>query len=225
VAGGRAQRGGGGGGEGGGSGAGGVGLSGDETALVLQEIKTLENSGYTFEGAQATVDMMLRRSLPSYVAPFKVLEFSVTTGNRDLPNQKYHLAGTSATQFAQAVTKVRVGDATQLTVAEGVGPVNALSVALKSALIPHFPHLKFVELCDYKVNILDAESETAATTRVTIEFRALEVVDGMNQAACQETWTTVGAHPNIIEATFRALVDGFETSIIGSEECLVDNWP
>ena len=208
----------------GGSGAAGGSLTGDDTALVLQEIKSLENAGYTFEGAQATVDMMLRRSLPSYVAPFKVLEFSVTTGNRDLPNQKYHLAGTSANQFAQAVTKVRIGDTEQLTVAEGVGPVNALSVALKAALTPHFPFLQYVELCDYKVNILDAESETAATTRVTIEFRALEVVDGMNSAACQETWTTVGAHPNIIEATFRALVDGFETSIVGSEECIADDW-
>lgn len=90
---------------------------------------------------------------------------------------------------------------TLLEAAEGNGPVDALSNAMKKALISAYPSVKYIVLTDYKVRILDNENATAATTRVMIEFTDTEL---------KKSWTSVSAHPNIIVASVNALMDGFE---------------
>jgi 2-isopropylmalate synthase len=101
--------------------------------------------------------------------------------------------------------KVKVGDEVRHTVAEGNGPVNALNLALRQALNQDFPQLYKVHLTDYKVRILDSDAGTAATTRVMIDFQ---------EEGTTHFWTTVGAHANIIEASWRALIDSMEYALL-----------
>jgi 2-isopropylmalate synthase len=110
--------------------------------------------------------------------------------------------------FTEATVKVKVGDEVRHTVSEGNGPVNALNHALRLALYQDFPQLQNVHLSDYKVRILDSDAGTAAITRVMIDFYF---------ATQPKTWTTVGAHTNIIEASWRALVDSMEYALLNGE--------
>ena len=89
------------------------------------------------------------------------------------------------------------------TAAEGTGPVHAFDKALRKALQPHFPQVKDIQLADYKVRILNSNSGTAAVTRVLIDWH-----DG-----AAHRWSTVGAGPNILEATWLALADGLEYAV------------
>lgn len=168
-----------------------------EAKQVLEQIKALENQGYTFEGAEASVDMMLRRVRQDYKPPFEVIDFMVITESRQ-----------GRGLFTEATVKVKIGDDIRHTVAEGNGPVNALNLALRRALHQHFPQLQHVHLTDFKVRILDSDSGTAAMTRVMIDFR---------EEGSGHTWTTVGAHTNIIEASWRALVDSMEYAMLNEE--------
>jgi 2-isopropylmalate synthase len=101
--------------------------------------------------------------------------------------------------LAEVAVKVRVEAETMHTVAEGDGPVNALDLAVRKALVEFYPTLEAVKLVDYKVRIVDSPSGTAAIVRVLIES-----TDG------EHTWTTVGCSPNIIEASWLALSDSLE---------------
>lgn len=159
---------------------------------VLEQIKQLEAQGFTFEGAEASVELMLRRTHPAYVPPFEMMDYWVMV-------QRRRGRGT----IVEATVKVRVGPKIMHTVAEGNGPVNALDAALREALTGVFPRISGVRLADYKVRILDGENNTAATTRVLIETR---------QGA--HRWSTVGASPNIIDASWRALADSMEYALI-----------
>ena len=159
---------------------------------VLDEIKTLEARGFTFEGAEASVELMLRRTHPAYVPPFELIDFMVMV-------QQRRARGLNA----EATVKVRVGPKLMHTVAEGNGPVNALDAALRKALIDVYPQLSSVSLVDYKVRILDSDNATAATTRVLIDTKS-----GTRR------WSTVGASTNIIDASWRALVDSMEYALL-----------
>jgi len=159
---------------------------------VLEQIKELEAQGFTFEGAEASVELMLRRTHPAYVPPFEMIDFKVMT----LQKRRRGLT-------AEATVKVRVGPKLMHTVAEGNGPVNALDAALRKALIEIYPQLSSVSLADYKVRILDSENATAATTRVLIDTKS-----GTRR------WSTVGASANIIEASWRALADSMEYALL-----------
>jgi 2-isopropylmalate synthase len=172
----------------------GLDTSREDARKVLEEIKALENEGYAFEGAEASVDMMLRRVSPTYEPPFEVVDFMVLTENRE-----------GRGLFTEATVKVKVGDEVRHTVSEGNGPVNALNHALRLALYQDFPQLQNVHLSDYKVRILDSDAGTAAITRVMIDFYF---------ATQPKTWTTVGAHTNIIEASWRALADSMEYALL-----------
>ncbi|MDX1385597.1 MAG: alpha-isopropylmalate synthase regulatory domain-containing protein, partial [Thermoanaerobaculia bacterium] len=163
-----------------------------EAREVLDEVKSLEAKGYTFEGAEASVEMMLRRARPGYQAPFHLIDFMAVVEHRE-----------GRGLFSEATVKVEVGGEIVHTAAEGNGPVNALSQALRKALLDTFPEIDDIHLSDYKVRILDSQEGTAATTRVLIDF---------HQAG--RTWTTVGASPNIIEASWNALADSMEYAII-----------
>lgn len=163
---------------------------GAQVAEVLNEIKSLEAQGFSFEAAEASVALMLQRQQPTYKPPFEMIDFSANVEHRQ-----------GRGIFAEATVKVRVpaGGEVLHTAAEGNGPVNALDAALRKALIAHYPAIAKFHLADYKVRILNGSHGTGATTRV--------LIDTQNGA---KSWSTVGASANIIEASWRALADSVE---------------
>lgn len=163
-----------------------------DVPAVLEEIKRLEAQGFTFEGAEASVELMLRRTHPAYVPPFEMIDYTVMVQQRR-----------GRGLMAEATVKVRVGPKQMHTVADGNGPVNALDTALRKALVNVYPQLSSVSLVDYKVRILDSDNATAATTRVLIDTK-----QGTRR------WSTVGASANIIEASWRALADSMEYALL-----------
>lgn len=171
------------------------GVDRESAARVVEQIKELENEGFTFESAEASVDMMLRRTQPDYDPPFELVDFMVVVEHRE-----------GRGLFAEATVKVRVGEEVVHTAAEGNGPVNALDAALRKSLLPHYPKLQSFQLSDYKVRILDGEAGTAAKTRVLIDTS-----DGHLR------WSTVGASTNIIEASWQALVDSVEYGLLNGD--------
>ncbi|CAM9105727.1 unnamed protein product [Hapterophycus canaliculatus] len=196
---------------------------------VLKTVKHLETQGYSYEGADASVNLLVRRTMNGYVPPFQLRDYLVqiwdsdkTAGGLEFP---------SGPTTARATVKVRVpsveSDTTVgideedpgvcLEVAEGNGPVNALAKALFRALLPAFPSLHSVVLSDYKVRILDQESATRAKTRVLIEFF---------DKASDVGWSTVGVNTNIISASMTALMDGLEYALVEfGESCSIDAGP
>jgi 2-isopropylmalate synthase len=165
----------------------GIDVQGNEKR-VLEHIKELESQGYQFEAAEGSFELLGRRSQPSYVAPFDVLDLVVISERR---------RGNS--MFAEATVKLKIGAEIVHEVAEGAGPVHALDGAFHKALNPHFPSLREVRLADYKVRILDPDAATGAKTRVLIEA-----------ARGEERWSTIGVSQNIIEASATALADALE---------------
>jgi 2-isopropylmalate synthase len=155
---------------------------------LLNEIKDLEARGFSFEAAEASVAMMMKRQEPSYRPPFELVDFLVAVEHR-----------TPRGIFAEAMVKVRVDGEVLHTAAEGDGPVDALDKALRKALLPRFPQIAEIQLSDYKVRILDSTNGTAAITRVLIDTQR-----------GGRRWSTVGASTNIIEASWRALADSIE---------------
>jgi 2-isopropylmalate synthase len=164
----------------------------EQSRRVLEQIKQLEAQGFTFEGAEASVELMLRRLKPKYVPPFELIDFMVIVERR---------RGRGV--LAEATVKVSVGSKVMHTAAEGNGPVNALDAALRKALVDVYPKLASTKLTDYKVRILDSDSGTAANVRVLIET---------TNGGCR--WNTVGASTNIIEASWRALADSMEFALL-----------
>lgn len=199
---------------------------------ILEHVKQLESEGYTFEGAEASVHLMILHSTLGYCAPFQVLDYSaqahdtnIDSSSRVIKNKKQgqlSLLGSTA----RATIKVRtlnlddtVYDSSEspllykdrLEVSDGSGPVDALANALKRALEPDHPSLQDIHLVDYKVRILDPNSATKAKTRVMIDFS-----DG------EDTWTTVSVDENIISASLNALIDGYEYALIEhSQACML----
>lgn len=158
-----------------------------QTRRLVKHLKELEHRGYSYEAADASFEMLLRRLQPGYSSPWRVVDFT-TLVRKD---------GESVQ--AEATVKVEVGGVLYHTAASGNGPVNALDAALRKALSPRFPALRGVRLHDYKVRILDGQAGTAATTRVLIE-----------SGKGARRWNTVGCSSNIIEASLEALVDSLE---------------
>jgi 2-isopropylmalate synthase len=161
----------------------------EQVQAVVEEIKELEAQGFQFEGAEASFQLLLRRSQPGYEAPFQLVAFSANTQRRN---------GDPA--WSEASVKVKVGEEVFHTAAEGNGPVNALDAAMRKALLNFYPQLAEIALADYKVRVLEGTHGTAARVRVLIES---EKADGTS-------WTTVGSSENIIEASCRALTDSLE---------------
>jgi len=159
-----------------------------EALDVLQEIKELENVGFAFEGAEASVAVRLRRAAAGYQPPFSLLDFTVIVEDRR-----------GRGQLAEAMVKLDIDGDIVHTAAEGNGPVNALDLALRKALLPKYPALRDIQLVDYKVRILDSEQATGAMTRV--------LIDSYNG---HERWSTVGAGTDIISSSWLALVDSVE---------------
>lgn len=159
---------------------------------LLARVKELENQGYQFEAAEGSFELLARKSKDGYAAPFEILDVVVISERRR-----------GNDMFVEATVKLKVDSEVVHTVAEGNGPVHALDSAFHKALDPHFPLLREVQLCDYKVRILDPESATGAKTRVLIESRR-----------GGERWSTIGVSQNIIEASCHALRDALELPLV-----------
>ncbi len=157
---------------------------------LAERVKEQEFKGYTYDGAEASFELLARRELEGLPTYFDVASFRVEIERR------YNAKGEIVT-VSQAVIKVSVDGAPTMEVAEGNGPVDALDAALRKALMPVYPELEEIRLVDYKVRILTPEDGTKAVTRVMIES-----ADGGD-----DRWVTVGISPNIIDASFEALHD------------------
>lgn len=166
----------------------GIEVSSDHGGRVLEKIKELESKGFAYEAAEASVALLMARHQTDYEPPFEVLDFQAGVGRRR-----------GGGMFAEATVKVKIGDEVVHTAGEGNGPVSALDSALRKALRPFFPEVAEMHLSDYKVRILDGRSGTGATTRVLIDSQS-----------AHDTWSTVGASSNIIEASLQALIDSIE---------------
>ena len=164
---------------------------------VLEEVKRKEAEGYAFEGADASFYVLARRVLGEVPAFFDVERFSVNVERR------YNAVGELVT-VAEAIVKVRVGDETLISAAEGNGPVNALDLALRKDLGKYRDLIQDLELIDYKVRIYQGGSD--AVTRALIEFGD----------ASGARWSTVGVSPNIIDASFQALTDSMVYKLLRS---------
>jgi 2-isopropylmalate synthase len=165
-----------------------VELTAGAQSAVLRGLKEREAQGYTYEAAEASVALMMRREAPGYAAPFRLVDYKVMVARRE-----------GETPISDAAIKIRVRGEVVHTAAEGHGPVSALDLALRKALVAAYPEVNGIRLEDYKVRILDGDTGTAATTRVLIE-----------NSFGEERWTTVGASDNVLEASWIALADGIE---------------
>jgi len=160
----------------------------------LEQVKELESAGYQYEGAEASFELLVRRSKAGYQPPFELDDFMVVERRHPRPG-----GDEERDVLSEAMVKVRVGDEVIHTAAEGNGPVNALDAAVRKALVQFYPTLQAVHLVDYKVRIIDSAAGTGAVVRVLIES-----TDG------EHHWTTVGSSGDIIEASWLALSDSLE---------------
>ncbi|MFO7951238.1 MAG: citramalate synthase [Bacillota bacterium] len=163
-----------------------------DTTSVLQRIKEMEHYGYQFEGAEGSFELLVLKMMNVYQPLFTLEGFRVIIEKRE--NEQLH---------CEATVKVRVGEVQVHTASGGNGPVNALDNALRKALEGIYPTLKEFKLTDYKVRVIDGVDGTGAQVRVLIETRDDE-----------RTWGTVGVSPNIIEASWIALVDSLEYGLL-----------
>ena len=172
---------------------------------LLQRLKCLEDEGYQFEAAEASFELLMREALNQRPTMFEVQGFQVHCER--MPYGGIAAINRSpedpAESYSLATVKVAVDGKNLLHAAEGNGPVDALDHALRKALERFYPELERFYLTDYKVRILDSASGTAAKTRVLVEFS-----DG------ERRWTTVGLSPNIIEASYQAVVEGLEYGLL-----------
>jgi 2-isopropylmalate synthase len=168
----------------------------DLAARITDRVKDAEAAGYTYEAADASFELLLRRELDQLPEFFTVQSWRVFTQST-----------TGATGMADTDTECTVRltakGASQRVVGEGNGPVNALDHAVRQALSPAYPAVEGFELIDYRVRILDQGHGTDATVRVLIE-----TTDGYH------AWTTVGVGQNIIEASWDALSDAYIYGLI-----------
>jgi len=165
-----------------------------ETKKILNEIQKLENEGYQFEAAEASFEVLVKKILGTFKPFFEVKGVSVRSEN---------IGGGKPTTVAEV--KIVAKGQEHSESAQGDGPVNALDQAFRKALKGSYPEIDSIHLTDYKVRVVNSQAGTAAKVRVFIEFQD----DG-------KTWTTVGVHENIIEASWKALVEAIEYKLLKS---------
>ena len=159
-----------------------------ETKQILKVLKELEDQGYEFEGAEGSFELLMDKAREKHQSGFDLEGWRVVVEKRG-----------DAPPVSEATIKLSVKGIPEHTAAEGNGPVSALDNALRKALDEFYPNLKTMSLRDYKVRSLEGTQGTSAKTRVLITSG-----DG------HETWGTVGVSPNIIEASWQALVDSVD---------------
>ncbi|MBL6864883.1 MAG: citramalate synthase, partial [Rhodospirillales bacterium] len=157
---------------------------------LVEQVKELEFAGYAYDGADASLELLARRSLENIPEYFRLNSFRVIDERRW--NAKDKLI-----TLSEATIKAQVNGEVFMTVGEGNGPVNALDRALREVLLPIYPSLEDIKLIDYKVRILTPSDATGAVTRVMIE----------SSDSNGKRWTTVGVSANIVDASYAALRD------------------
>ena len=168
---------------------------------LLSMVKEREAQGFQYEGADASFQLLARRTLPDYKPPFELVDYMLVTEKRRRQNS---IRTNDDETLCEAIVKIRVDGEVMHTVAEGNGPVNALDSALRKGLVQSYPEVGRVQLTDYKVRVVEQGPEgTAAVVRVLVES-----TDG------ERHWNTVGASTNIIEASWQALADSLEFALL-----------
>lgn len=155
-----------------------------ETHAIIERLKELEHEGYQFESAESSFELLVRKMLGKFTPSFELKEFKVIVNEPSVNGVN-----------SSAMIKIRVDGEDEITAAEGDGPVNALDRALER----FYPQLREMRLTDYKVRVLDSDKASAARVRVLIE-----------SADAQNSWSTIGVSSDVIDASWRALVDAIE---------------
>lgn len=166
----------------------GIELDEDAVRRSIQQVKEREHRGYSYEAADASFELLLRREAGTYESLFRLESFRVITEKR-----------ADGRVETEATIKLWVGDERYTRTAEGNGPVNALDRALRAAITEQHPEIAEVELTNFKVRILDEHHGTASVTRVLLDSS-----DGAHD------WSSIGVSENVIEASWEALVDSLE---------------
>ena len=182
-------------------------LDREDATRIVQFVKDNEALGFSYEVAQASLDLLIRRLAPNYEPPFELVDFMVVVENRRRTSfgTGWRTDGKEHPMLSEATVKVRVGDEVRHTAAEGNGPVDALDRALRKGLRESYPDVANVRLTDYKVRVVNEGSGTGAGVRVVIE-----------SADERDVWHTVGASTNILEASWTALADSLEYWLLKS---------
>ncbi len=170
-----------------------------DTKRILEHIKALEHEGYQFESAEGSIQLLVRKQLGKFKPFFKFKEYQV---NIHEPSKN----GINSS----AMIKVEVDGHEEMVAAEGDGPVNALDKAMRRALQRFYPSIEEVKLTDYKVRVLDSDRATAAKVRVLVE-----------SADHHESWTTTGVSTDVIDASWRAMMDAIEYKLMRDQERII----
>ncbi len=157
-----------------------------EAQKIVDELKEMEHYGYYFEDAEASFELLVKKHTGEIEKLFELERFKISI----------HKDSNDKEARSEAMIKIRVGNETEMTAAEGNGPVNAMDKALRKALERFYPQLKEIHLTDYKVRVLDSQNATAAKVRVLIETK-----NG------NSSWNTVGVSSDVVDASWKALVD------------------
>jgi 2-isopropylmalate synthase len=166
-----------------------------ETRKLLNKITEMERDGYSFEGAEASFELLMMQTVGTYRKLFDLLGFRVIVEQRG-PGEP----------ITEATVKVSVEGQERLAVAEGDGPVHALDSALRKALQEFYPELSEIRLTDFKVRVVNMREGTAAKVRTIVD-----------SADHEKSWSTVGVSTNMIEASWHALVDGITYGLLRHE--------
>jgi 2-isopropylmalate synthase len=170
-----------------------------ETQAIVNRLKELEHEGYQFETAESSFELVVRKLLGKFQPFFELKEFKVIVNEPSVNGVN-----------SSAMIKIRVGEQEEITAAEGDGPVNALDNAVRKALERFYPAIKEIKLTDFKVRVLDSDKASAAKVRVLIE-----------STDHRESWTTIGVSTDVIDASWRALVDSFEYKHVREQDRLI----
>jgi len=155
---------------------------------ILERVRELESEGYQFEAADGSFDLLVKRIMGTYKPSFELIEYHVSV-------KRYSWD----VLVTEAKVKLTVDGKTKHVVGEGDGPVSALDVALRKALEDFYPSIREIHLIDYKIRVVHAKKDTAT--------KVLVIIESMDKTA---TWGTAGISENIIEASWKALVDSVE---------------
>jgi len=180
------------------------GLEGKESVrAILEEVQDKEHAGYSFESADGSFDLVVRKHLGQYRQRFEALYYRIYS-----PSNEEH---TDSDGQIEASVKVRVNGDVILCAAEGNGPVDALNKALLKALLPKFPELADLHLTDYSVKVINSTQETAAKVRVNVEH-----------SFHGEAFGTVGVNVDIIKASWNALLEAYDHVLLQHEDFIAE---
>ena len=173
-----------------------LGSNGFDSKQIAAEIKTLEDKGYQYDVADGSMKILLQKFTEQFVPLFSLETFRVSIEkDKDQPCRAY------------ATIKINVDGSSEITAAEGKGPVSALDNALRKALDKFYPDLDSMHLVDFKVRVIDGRSGTKSKVRVFIESRDID-----------DIWSTIGVSEDIIEASWQALADSFQFKLAKIED-------